>query len=1398
MSKTLSRSLPALLLGLCMLVAQMVAFSQSSPTAHAAGATITVSNGSTSGSSGGTVSIPAGTTVTVAGSGFTAGSTITITFNAPGPNTSTAAAITSVARPGDNTPSVSTAGGSNDITVTAIADSTGKFSGTAATSTNPAATFTIPATSANGTYYVSAVDNSASLVTAPAVAVNVTGSTAAGGLTLSTSVAPIGGSVFITSGATAFPAGGTVSFSLMDFTAGGGAGAQPVGAGTVSTPAFSGVTAAPLQVLACATTIGGTAAAVPAGTTTCPVVAATGATSGSVAANVQLASAAAPILSTTYGDQVFAIVATSGATTATAGIRINHTLSSISVATNSVPLNGSVSVSGSGFGANSTVWVYFVPSSGALTPNNPGLTGPGFFSSSSGGTSLLVTPSGVTANASGGFTASVSLPSAYLTALGSTSVTGYFLAEDFSSASYPADYAAVPAGSVSIPGAVAPAPTSEVAPGARLNFPAIAAVNFLAGLTTANTLFITPAVAAVNGTVTVTGTLGLNEPVVISLQSSATNAAGTQCPKQLVTGTTTNSAGVFSATFTVPQTCSLLTTGGVNTPISGSTVTVTAAGQNSGQTLTGTFTVPATNVTIAAGTIANTVVISGTGLGANEPAIVQISLPNPFSGLPQVLFSATGTTNASGTVVVNGTLPAAFQSGLYNLTVTGVNTGLTKTNLIQLPLAATGTSQLNCPTSVLAGQPFVISGVGLAPNASVSVSIPFTSTGTVGTIFSNATAGLTQSFVAGATAGFGTANATLTANATGAYSVTVALPLGISPSTTGYPLTVTAPVTTGGVAQIFTCNIVVGTSVPTLTSSLSSGTVGITTTLTGAGFAASEPVNISLVYTGTTALSGVVVPGTTQTVVVSPTGSFSTIYTIASTVNALVPGTYLIQAQGQNTKLTAYAPFTVTGAAGTTTTSTFFPEGYTGTVAGGANADFTEILSILNTNNFTTTYTVNYFLENAGAASTTTTVSGTIGANSVVQRSVNTDAGANKEVAAQVVSPAPLSAERIINRSIAGKALDASSSQGQAVNLTATGPFTYYFASGEVQLTNEEYLTLLNPTATSTTATITIVPQVSISATTAPTVAPITQVVPPMSRVTVPIRKDLVASGLTKFGIVLTSNAAPLASERVEYYGDGIGSGKYGATTKPAGTTAFRQYIFAASVGTFPSSGGNGSIGTGSDLSEIDIINPGAASAGSATVTVSFFDKAGAPINSQQVQVDGGTRETINVNDVVGTQADVFSAVVTSDKSVYVEKPTFYGGDPNLGGTHAVAAPTGAPSGLTSASFPYLDTATASGAPLSQTVFLYNPGATSITVNGTFVTGGSSVTKTYTVAPNSITTVNVNADTATLPAKTPIGGMFQLVSTSTTVGQSFVSALTTNTANFSMVLGDQGTNLIGQ
>ena len=94
---------------------------------------------------------------------------------------------------------------------------------------------------------------------------------------------------------------------------------------------------------------------------------------------------------------------------------------------------------------------------------------------------------------------------------------------------------------------------------------------------------------------------------------------------------------------------------------------------------------------------------------------------------------------------------------------------------------------------------------------------------------------------------------------------------------------------------------------------------------------------------------------------------------------------------------------------------------------------------------------------------------GTIGADSVVSRTVNTDVGSDKQVASEVSSPAPLATSRNIWRTDAsGNALDASSSLGEQLDTTLavpTGGDKYYFATSDVKLTNEEYLSVLRHSA---------------------------------------------------------------------------------------------------------------------------------------------------------------------------------------------------------------------------------------------------------------------------------------------------------------------------------------------
>jgi hypothetical protein len=881
--------------------------------------------------------------------------------------------------------------------------------------------------------------------------------------------------------------------------------------------------------------------------------------------------------------------------------------------------------------------------------------------------------------------------------------------------------------------------------------------------TATSAIGLSPTTVSIGQTVNVTATgFAAFDLVTVKVTSSpSTGSAASSCSSAQATVATlvAQSNGNIAGTFTLP-TCL------VPPPTNdGAVITVTLTGTN-GFSATGTLTVRAASVVISqvAGTLTNQIMITGTGFLANENVTVNYVPVGGGTVTAGLSNSVTATTDATGSFSIPSVSNAYGNvSGYYTVTGTGLTSGYVASGVQIVTLGG----YLQVPPSVVPGQVFVITGTSFAPGSG-TVSVNFTSTPS------------TVAFTVNSTGTFTTTYTVPTGTPPGSYVVTASAPV---PNTTGNQtrsVSITVVALGPSTLRVFPANALVG------------GTVGISAT----GYAPNEPIAISVQYTNS-ALAGQTVPGTKQTgFVADNTGSLTTTATLTDGgVGTLVPGSYNLAVTGLNSGVTTTAPITLTGTLPTTSVSTniFFAEGFTGSTASGASANFSEAISILNSNNFPTPYTVTYFLAGASAP---ISVTGTIPAFSVVQRSVNTDAGSNQQVAAEVSAPNPIDAERIITRTTAtGANLGASTSLGQALNLSATPPasgFDYYFASGAVQSTNEEYLSILNPNSSSASVTINILPQTAISATTTTTVAPIKETVGANSRLTVPLRKTLLGMGVGsgfQFGMDVNSTL-PIAVENILYEGDGTGSGKYGSTTTPAGSGAFRQYVFAADFGVAPSTGLNaGAIGTGNDVSAVNIINPGAAANGSATVTVSFFSKSGSPINSQQIQVDGGTRETVSVNDIAGVNPDVFSVVVTSDKNVYVELPVSFGGDPTKGGTYATVLSGGAVPGLTSAAFPFLDLATGTTG-LSTTVFLYNPGASAVTVNAVYSAGSKSATKSYTVAANSITQVNVGADTASLGATTGIGGFYSLAAS--TPG-SFVAFALSNTSDYKVALGTQGT-----
>ena len=483
--------------------------------------------------------------------------------------------------------------------------------------------------------------------------------------------------------------------------------------------------------------------------------------------------------------------------------------------------------------------------------------------------------------------------------------------------------------------------------------------------------------------------------------------------------------------------------------------------------------------------------------------------------------------------------------------------------------------------------------------------------------------------------------------------------------------------------------------------------------------------------------------------------------------------------------------------AGTCTpnTSLYFVDASTETIASGADADVVSTLFLQNPNPASVPFTITYYIE--GTTTRTVSIQRTLEPSTVLSESVNDDVGPGVRVSAQVSATAPIAATLVVTRSNATGPLAATSEPGQVVALPGTqSTYTYAFAGGEDLPTTDEYLVLLNPTNSAAHLTITFLPQSDSTNTAAPiSLPPITLSINAASRTTAPISREIDQQlqhsgnvhGLS-FGMVVSSDT-PLAAVRTEYLGNGSGMGRYGVTTELPTSTFARMFTFASDI----SSGSNSAVGTGNDQSELDVINPADAASGAATVRVLALDQQGSLINSAEFSIDGGTRQTLALNDIAGTQPNVFSVVVTSDRNIAVEKRVSYGGDPRLGGTFATSAVSGLPSGLTAVAFPFL-ALSLGNTPISQNVFLYNPGPLAIVVQATYVAAGRAqpFTETYSVPPKGITTVDVNNDARSLPAG-PLGAVFQLAPASSGTGSSFVAMAQANSAQFAGVIGQEPT-----
>ena len=528
------------------------------------------------------------------------------------------------------------------------------------------------------------------------------------------------------------------------------------------------------------------------------------------------------------------------------------------------------------------------------------------------------------------------------------------------------------------------------------------------------------------------------------------------------------------------------------------------------------------------------------------------------------------------------------------------------------------------------------------------------------------------------------------------------------------------------------------------------GNFGVTAT-TPNGIIIQTPLNVTI-------LNGTPTPSASVTSTSTPTSTF----TVTGTPPTSTPSATPTGVAGQGNVSTAY-----------------FAEGYTGLAATNGKATFSESINIFNPNATTATATLTFYIENSASP---LVIVRQVAAGTVLRESVNADVGADKGVATTVTSPQRVLVSRTINRiSATGTRLDGSSTQ--PVNAPST---TWGFPEGYTGITYQEYLELFNPNSSPASVQVLLAPQAasSIGART------LTLTVPAFGRATSNIRGLNSGNNARSVGMIVNSNL-PIVAERVEYFGDGVGSGKFGSIVSHGVTTAGSQFriAYGTSGGSAPDpSGRSQPVG---DQDYVTLLNPSLTGV-AVQVSVGFTDATGRQlVTPVSVNVAPGTRQTIVANTVLGpSSVGPFSiSIATTNGSIEAESAQYFAGSPNVG-LHPGVAYLAVGGATTDAFLSELSTQQLDLTPINRSIYLYNPNAQSITVSTTYAGATTAAaSNTYTVPGNGITVVNVNTDTApTIPAG-PIAA--ELKSTGGTAG--FVAVALGKTTDSLSTTEDSGT-----
>ena len=864
----------------------------------------------------------------------------------------------------------------------------------------------------------------------------------------------------------------------------------------------------------------------------------------------------------------------------------------------------------------------------------------------------------------------------------------------------------------------------------------------------APSLAIGPTTVAPSAPVTLTGTnFAAGQPVTLTFGQGQTTAV-------LISGTVTaDGTGAFTTTATIPSVA-----------ISG-TATISAtdgAGDRAAVGLSVARLAP--SVVVSPTSVAPTAPVTLTGVNFTAGQPITLTFGQGITA--SVLVSGSVTADATGAFTATTTIPSAAISGTAAISATD---GAGDRAAAALSVVRLAPSVVVSPTDVTRASPVTLSGANFAAHEPVTVTFR---------------QGMTDiALVTG----------TVTTDSAGVFTATVRLP---SSAITG---TATISATDRDRESAATVLDIMSAAGPAVIVAPASVEAGASVTITGTDFAVARP--ITLTFAGRASSSETVTTTLASkmgTVVTDDMGTFTATVAIPS---AAITGTATIEAMdgaGNTARIKVRIVPPVRTDNGPTTL--YFAEGYTGLLKSNNAASFDETLAILNANPFTATVHIRYLIQGGKPMEVTRTLA----PNRMLRESVKRDVGPDQTVAAVVTSPSRVSAERIISRvGYSGATLGASSSLGNP-NLGST----FYFPAGATGSSYTEYLSLVNPGDKDATVIVTYAGDGGKTVDTTPEdeaasdeppagqsesdetpslngTVTVTLTVPANGRTTHRVGNDsgdsFASSTDTPVGMIVTSDQ-PIMAERTLYFGDGLGSGKFGSTAQAGIMTAGNQYMFA-----YGSAGGNGLAQRTDDQSEIVVLNPGV-SPMSSTVEAQFTDDLGRTLGVTSVVVGPGARQTVDANAVVRDTSRIYSTLLTSSSPFVAEKAQYLGG-PAAAGAYPGFTVAGAPAGATSTVFPDLSLISGSGAQLQQTVFLHNPTSSPITVTGTYYTDHGSISMDYDVAAGGITTVDVNKDAAGLRARS-LSGAF--VVSSEGPKDSFVATNVANTLDGRSYTGTQG------